>query len=61
MIKLLVAPEGQMYVCRKRKMIGYAWHIDPQLEDDLALELMPEDQALKLEESWHPMVEPLMP
>lgn len=48
----LVAPEGKMYACRKRKMVAYALML-PDGDGD-TLELLDEAEALKLDREWNP-------
>ena len=48
----LVAPEGKMYVCRKRKMVAYALML-PDGDGDTP-ELLDEVEALKLDREWNP-------
>ena len=55
----IIAPEGQMYVHRQRNQIGYIVQApDDEVSD---WELLPQDEALALEQEWHPISEPPIP
>lgn len=54
----IIAPEGQMYVHRQRNQIGYIVQApDDEVSD---WELLPQDEALALEQEWYPSQEPSM-
>ena len=54
----IIAPSGQMYVHRQRHQVGYIIQA-PDIEAS-DWELLPEDDALALEQEWHPSQEPPM-
>ena len=54
----IIAPSGQMYVHRQRHQVGY---IIQSPDDEVSdWELLPEGDALALEQEWYPSQEPPM-
>lgn len=55
----IIAPAGQMYVHRQRNQIGYI--VQSPDDEGSEWELLPESEALALEQEWYPSTEPPIP
>ncbi|WP_298525290.1 hypothetical protein [uncultured Porphyromonas sp.] len=57
-MKEIIAPDGQMCVHRRLQQVAYIIQA-PDIEAS-DWELLPEDDALSLEQEWHPSQDPPM-
>lgn len=55
----IIAPDGQMCVHRRLQQVAYI--VQSPDDEDSGWELLPEGEALALEQEWHPISEPPIP